>query len=205
MPARISTIVSFSSLGSFGTSRLRSSLSVESRWVSKSSSSAWANSTSSASSSGSIISLVCDMSSSIDLRRCSATTNGSREARSRPYFSNSSMLETTSGDASRSASSSYRWLMLARRSIIVFISPGCRPAKVSVCLPATRHNYISIAGVTNMMGACRQGVFDSLTSVVTGRLAVVLPSPAPPFWIPAPYRGTGPALRRNHHGLAKAV
>ena len=27
----------------------------------------------------------------------------------------------------------------------------------------------------------------------------------PPLWIPAPYRGTGPALRRNHHGLAKLI
>ena len=30
-------------------------------------------------------------------------------------------------------------------------------------------------------------------------------SRASPSWIPAPYRGTGPALRRNHHGLAKAA
>ena len=29
--------------------------------------------------------------------------------------------------------------------------------------------------------------------------------PPPHSWIPAPYRGTGPALRRNHHGFVKTA
>ena len=47
------------------------------------------------------------------------------------------------------------------------------------------------------------GVLDSLTSVVTQRLAVVLPSPSP-LWIPA-FAGIQRALRRPHKRMKMMV